>query len=268
MRTLLARAAEHFQATPVGDPTFGWGDRTIGARVIVGGAARWLRVVREHPDWITPNWWHGNADAGAISDVPRPEIFGTHEFQADAYQVRGELMSVLPGQAVSPAATLENEPELPVAWWADLRAAVDAIRRTPTDRGRSDQERVARRLGIFFGDRVDPTIDRWETAHGDLHWANLMVPELGIVDWELWGTEPAGFDAATLRCHSLLEPAIARRVHDTFVDILDTPDGVRSQLYVITWLLMRADHGDHPQLVLPLHRLANELIAELASTRR
>ena len=71
---------------------------------------------------------------------------------------------------------------------------------------------------------------------------------------------PVGYDAATLYCYSLLVPTIAKKVHDTFAAVLDTADGMRAQLLVVTRLLMRVHNGDHPDLAVPLHRLADGLI--------
>ncbi|MGH3885275.1 MAG: hypothetical protein ACRDSZ_01695 [Pseudonocardiaceae bacterium] len=67
-----------------------------------------------------------------------------------------------------------------------------------------------------------PTVTTWSTAHGDLQWANLTAPAPYLLDWEGWGIAPAGYDAATLYCYSLLAPNTARRVYETFTDILDT----------------------------------------------
>ena len=61
---------------------------------------------------------------------------------------------------------------------------------------------------------------------------------------EKWGKAPIGYDAATLYCYSLLVPSVADQVYKMFSDILNTRDGVIAQLYVITRLLRRIDHGD------------------------
>ena len=74
-----------------------------------------------------------------------------------------------------------------------------------------------------------------------------------ILDWEGWGLAPAGYDAATLYCHSLLVPAVARRVHAAFIDVLDSEAGRLAQLYVITRLLLRIADGDYADLAGPLH---------------
>lgn len=55
---------------------------------------------------------------------------------------------------------------------------------------------------------------------------------------------PAGYDAATLYCLSLLTPRTAKKAHDTFSKILDSPDGIRSQLHVIGRYLKRVEYGD------------------------
>ncbi|MFF5990652.1 MULTISPECIES: phosphotransferase [Prauserella] len=108
---------------------------------------------------------------------------------------------------------------------------------------------------------VDLHIRRWETIHNDLHWNNLLAPELGILDWEFWGRGPAGTDAASLYCYSLLVPDVARRVWRTFGTVLDTDDGQRALLWVAARLLHRATKlGDHPALITPLHELTAPLL--------
>lgn len=65
-----------------------------------------------------------------------------------------------------------------------------------------------------------------------LHWSNLTGPSLAILDWEGWGLALAGTDAATLHAYSLPVPEVAAQVHETFADILDTPDGLQARLLV------------------------------------
>lgn len=65
------------------------------------------------------------------------------------------------------------------------------------------------------GDRVDPAVEYWTVAHADLHWADLLEPSCVLVDWEGWGQAPAGYDVATLYVHSVLQPAVAKRVTGT-----------------------------------------------------
>jgi hypothetical protein len=91
-------------------------------------------------------------------------------------------------------------------------------------------------------------VHRWETIHGDLHWSDLLMPDFGLPDWELWGSVPASYDEATLYLFSLLTPAIAHRVGEVFRDVLDSPDGRRAQVYVAARILVRAGHGENADL--------------------
>jgi hypothetical protein len=88
-----------------------------------------------------------------------------------------------------------------------------------------------------------------------------MGPRLAILDWEYWGRAPAGLDAATLYCHSLIVPSVAERVRATFADILDSPPGRLAQLAVVDHLLTREAQRDGSELVLPLHDLADRILA-------
>ena len=129
-----------------------------------------------------------------------------------------------------------------------------------TNRTITTQEKITGRLLSFFGSAVDSIVTRWTTAHGDLNWTNLTAPSVGILDWESFGTAPAGYDAATLYCLSLLAPDTAKKVHDAFPDILDSPDGIRSQLHVIGHYLKRVEYGDFTDLADSLHQHARILV--------
>lgn len=262
LRAALSTAGEHFGLTLSGAPVFGWHDRTIGSRATAAGGRRWLRVTAENYRWASGDHWSGNADAAAITDLPKPRLIDVCEWDDTPDRVRAELMTLLPGEVCSATDELRARLDLPAQWWSGLRRALDHLARTRTSRVAVDQATITRRLAVFFGDAVDPTVREWTTTHGDLHWSNLLSPRLGILDWESWGSAPAGFDAATLYCHSLLVPEAASCVRNAFADQFDTPDGVRSQLYAITRLLLRIERGDHPDLAVPLHRHASSLIGQ------
>lgn len=262
MRQLLDRAADKFELNTVGTPTMGWNDRSIcSAATAHDGSRRWLRVVTEHLSWAGGDWWTGNADATAISDVAKPRVIDIRDWTDDGRAVRAETMTYLAGHPCSSTPELRSHITLTAQWWAELSRSLDHLAAFPTRRRAVGQDRVSTRLQVFFGDQIDTRVQRWTTAHADLHWANLMAPEFAIVDWELWGRAPFGYDAATIYCCSLLSPDIAATVRATFGDILDSPDGVLAQLYVITRMLLRAEQGDHPDLVIPLHHHARGLLA-------
>jgi Phosphotransferase enzyme family len=256
MRGNLDRAAGHFGLTVCGQPVFGWRLRSIGARVAGADGQRWLRVASDYPEWASGDGWVGNADANVLAMQAKPQVLDVLEWEAGRAQ-RAELMTLLPGRAVSATDVLRQAVDLPQSWWEQLRRAIEELRVTGTQRVSTDQELVTRRAGDAFGE--DLRIERWETVHGDLHWANLLAPDLGILDWELWGRGPVGTDAATLLCHSLLVPAVASQVRATFADILDAPAGRTAQLAVAARMLARVEGGDYPDLEGPLRRHAAAL---------
>ncbi|MEW1660655.1 aminoglycoside phosphotransferase [Streptomyces sp. NPDC093707] len=261
LRAALEHAATHFGAAAIHEPVLGWKDRSIGARVRLSAPAeRWLRVVWANPQWANGPWWLGNESATHLTGIPKPRMLASQEWDNQGLRLRAELMTLVPGTPCSPTPELRTTPDLPEHWWESLRGSLDRLRDHSTDRRATDQQTVTRRLRVFFGDRIDPEVTHWTTAHGDLHWNNLHGPTFSLLDWEGWGLAPAGYDAAGLYCQSLLEPAVARRVHEVFADILDTPDGIRAQLFAITRLLSRADAGEFTDLVIPLHQHADRLL--------
>lgn len=253
----LRLAADHFGVDIAGGPRHGWWDRSVSAPVTRGGNDLWLRVVSEDQQWATGDHWTGIQDANQITGVPKPNVLDSWEWDEWRRQ-RADLMTRLPGRPCSPTDVLHTALDFSDTWWDQLRAAVQAIARTPTSRVSISPTDLASRMHDRYGDHAEVRAPAWETVHGDLHWGNLLDP-VGIVDWELWGTGPAGTDAATLYAYSLLVPDVAQRVHDTFAHILDTHTGRFAKLYVAARLLRRADHGDHPELRESLSELIGRL---------
>lgn len=255
MRHNLQQAAEHFDVVVVGDPVFGWRQRSAGAAVRSAEGPRWLRVVTEDAEWAEGDWWTGNADANAIGEVRKPRVLGLVQWDVtEGRRQRAELMTYVPGQRCSDTDALHTELDLPDQWWADLRRTVEVVRAVPTERMRDDEPAIRKAVRDALG--TEPGISRWETVHGDLHWANLLQPRFALLDWELWGRGPAGTDAATLYCYSLLAPKTAARVWETFSDVLDSADGRAALRYAASRALHRVDMGDHPDLEEALHDLA------------
>ncbi|MGI9003543.1 MAG: phosphotransferase [Pseudonocardia sp.] len=261
MRHNIARAADSFAVAVTGATVFGWRLRSIGAPAAGTYGACWLRVVSEEPRWARGYAWTGNLDANSIVGVAKPHVLDVVEWSERDWRIqRAEVMTVVPGAPCSATDVLRSEPDFSVAWWSDLRRCLDTLAVTSTERTHADQERVTGRIRGRFGGVVDTTVTHWATVHGDLHWSNVMRPDFGVLDWELWGRGPAGTDAATLLCHSLLVPEVVEAVRTLFADVLDTPTGRVAQLYVIARLLRRIDGGDYPDLAEPLGRLASHLL--------
>jgi hypothetical protein len=258
MHENLSHAADHFGLTVTDAPRLGRLDRSISAPVQATGRRLWLRVVSEDTQWTDGEFWTGNLDANVFTTLSKPRVLDVYEWEEWRRQ-RAELMTLVPGSPCSPTDALRHAIELPDQWWAELRSTVEVVAAAPTGRVHADQALVTGRIQQYFGNSVNPVVRHWETVHGDLHWANLMGPDFGLLDWELWGRGPAGTDAATLLCHSLLVPEAAERVRETFGHVLDTDAGQLAQLYAAARLLHRIDKGDHPDLCTPIKKLVETL---------
>jgi hypothetical protein len=263
MRLNLARAAEKFGLSVTGAPVFGWRLRSIGAVAHDPNGARWLRVVSEQPQWATGEFWTGNQDANTLTGLPKPVVLASTEWdQAGWRSQRAEVMTLLPGEPCSYSDVLRTEVELSDKWYSELRRSLHRLASVPTTRITVTQTRVNGLVRAAFGQHRTLHVNRWETVHGDLHWSNLLQPQLGILDWEMWGQGPAGTDAASLYCYSLLNSDMAHRVHDEFAEILDSPDGVVAQLWVVARLLKRIKNSDDfPDLETPLRNHSETLVS-------
>ncbi|MFZ0121717.1 MAG: aminoglycoside phosphotransferase [Pseudonocardiaceae bacterium] len=265
----FAKAAAAADAIPVGDPLFGWSDRSMGSRVRTAAGDRWLRMVVEQQAWADGDFWTGNGAANVITRVAKPSVIAHWEWQDGTWMVRAELMTLAEGTPRSNTPELRRPIELAASWWVELRTSLRALAEVPTQRTHLQQADVTRRLAVFFGDRPgEMTVSRWTAAHTDLHWANLLAPQCVLVDWEGWGLAPVGYDAACLYVHSLLQPDVADRVRAELGEQLDTRDGLISQLYVTTRLLLRVEQGDYPGMAIPLHRSAEWVIERLSASSR
>ncbi|MFD6097122.1 phosphotransferase [Nocardiopsis flavescens] len=245
------RAAHHLGAVadPAAPPGPGSGGHTRSGPVTTdGGEAGWLRV------WCAPRArgavWEGPALAAHLLDerVPRPALLAEAAWDGEddgRWAVQAHLYERLSSPPLSPGPVPHRLPDLDERWWDGLAEAVDAIRAVPPhpERGVVDQAYVNRIPDIlpeFAGE--DLAVEHWETAHGDLHWANLTAAPLRIIDWEGWGTAPAGFDAALLYTYSLPVPEAARRVRAEFSGLLDTPAGRLAQLAVAAEVVQAAPY--------------------------
>ena len=60
---------------------------------------------------------------------------------------------------------------------------------------------------------------------------------------------------------------IAKQVRAELHELLEHRDGLISQLYVTTRMLLRIEHGDYPNLAVPLHRNAEHVLRRLSGRR-
>jgi aminoglycoside phosphotransferase (APT) family kinase protein len=126
------------------------------------------------------------------------------------------------------------------------------------------QDLISRRISAF-APQINPEVTEWSIAHGDLHWANLTIPKLYILDWEGWGIGPRGLDSATLWAFSLAVPSLAARICQEFAEHFNSRSGKIAQLFMCVELLrMIETFGDHPSLKEPIIDAAAVVTRELS----
>lgn len=259
----LRWAADQFNVRPASEVIHTSRYHSVGARVHTGEEDAWLRVVYDDPEWGIGDYLGGNVSANDIQGVPKPCVKQWKEWEDNGRRLRGELNTFVSGSVLSSSMVPTIEPELSNDWLAQLRAALNAIAAHPLPHQGLDPDYLNHGLMAFFGVTVDFMAVPWTTAHNDLHWANITAPDLFILDWETWGRAPAGYDAATLYCTSLLCPETAKRVYGALASVLDTPSGRIATLAVAVRLLRFIDCGDHLPLARPLRDHAHGVVQEL-----
>lgn len=264
LRGYQHRAAAEFGSTVVGADHWGWRLRSLSAEVSGPGGPRWLRVGTERESDLPHPCWDGMPTSTAVAGVPKPTVLSSVDWVAEGTRqprrVRADIMTLMPGRPCADREPLHAELDVPDTWWAELRGAVDVLRATPSDREVSRWS-ISPLIREAYGDEVAQRMaaTEWETVHGDLHWNNLLRPQLGIIDWEMWGRGPVGTDPACLYCTSLLAPETARRVWRLFEDVLDTPAGRTALFRAAARLLHRAPR-EFPELTVPLEQLVDRYL--------
>ncbi|MCX4462367.1 hypothetical protein OOK58_59275 [Streptomyces sp. NBC_01728] len=247
MRAHQQRAAQALAVDVWTEGEFwGWAGRTLGAPArTAAGQPAWLRLVAVPADKATGKLWEGAVSAQqALGDLDgrRPALLGVHDETEDGTAYRAELSAGVDEPVLSLTPVLHEDLGLPDSWWTELAGALDKLSATTTDRVTVRPQYMERAIPQFVGIPV-PDAPCWNTAHGDLHWANLTAP-LRILDWEGWGQAPAGFDCAMLYAYSLLDPGTAARVRAVF-PVLGTADALAAEATVCAMLLQTVDRGDN-----------------------
>lgn len=246
-------AARKLGAEPEGPLRFGWQNRTASGVASRLGERYWLRLQTHPKDRLPGRLWTGNKSSSQIVGVRKPEVVDEVQWSTQETEYRAEVMTFVDQAVVSSTPNLTSHIELTATWLSELKEALTAVRSVATERVNTRQDLVTRRITERFGSGVNTTVAEWDTAHGDLHWANITLPSLWILDWEGWGLAPKGFDVALLRGYSLGVPQVARQLKDVFEDELESPEGLLSRAFVCAELMRMIElYGDHPDLKNPL----------------
>lgn len=256
-------AVREFGVEPLGTPIHTSRLHSVGCRVLDAGEDAWLRVVYDDPEWGDGDFLGHNVAANEIHGVRKPAVKRWADWEDSGRRMRGELSTFVADVAISTGMTPTVEPALSERWLADLDAALQALAVHPLPKSGMDASYVNDGIRAFFGIEIDVAAVPWTTAHCDLHWGNLTAPRLAILDWEMWGKAPAGYDAATLLCSTLAYPHATESIRRTLKLFLDTPSGRVATLAAAVRFLRFADGGELTDLALPVRRLGELAIAQL-----
>jgi hypothetical protein len=256
-------AAQKLDVERVGRPLHTSSFHSVGCRVLDAGEYAWLRVVYDDPEWGDGDYLGHNVAANDIRGVPKPTVKRWSEWEDNSRRMRGEVSTFVADAAISTGMAPLEEPILTEQWLTDLDQALRAVSAHLVPDHGLDASYVNDGIRAFFGIEVDVAAVPWTTAHCDLHWGNLTAPGLVILDWEIWGRAPAGYDAASLLCTTLTYPNSAERVRRALAHFLDTPSGRVATLAAAVRFLRFADGGELTDLALPVRRLGQVVVEQL-----
>jgi hypothetical protein len=245
---------------------YGWRGKSVGFPTVDGSA--WIRLTNRPLDRINERTWTGDECASVLSGVSKPELLRSYRWTDVGLQIvwKADEMTIVGDPPIAPDPYVVIAPRLGEDWWAVLTASLESLALSKTGRVAVRQDLISRRISEVSGRRVDPAVDEWRPAHGDLHWANLAAPRCVILDWEGWGSGPRGYDAALLWAFSLGVSSLADEILGRFREDFATRTGTLARLFVCSELLhMVGTYGDHPFLEGPLKLASDDLIRQLSS---
>ncbi|MGW4030593.1 phosphotransferase [Streptomyces sp. NPDC004838] len=252
------RAAKAMGVALQGPQAWGWRGRTLGRQAVhPAHGVCWLRLLSAPAEKVGGKLWEGTELAArTFPTVPKPQLFGVHDWTDTAHAYRAELTQFIHEPVLSADPVLRQEIELPNTWFTAVRGTLASVAAARTDRIAVRQEWIDRAVPQFTGHPA-PRVEFWECAHGDFHAANITT-DATVLDWEAWGLAPRGYDAALMVAYSQLAPNTAARMRHEFRELLESSAGRAAMLVACTDLLQSASRGDHPDLTGKLHALVEE----------
>jgi hypothetical protein len=221
------------------------------------GTRSWIKVTgRHHPDGDA---MRGNEiAAGSLAGLPKPAVLGHAEWRSRGIHWRALQMTLAPSPAVETTPWPGERARMVTDGWIEqLRDALDDLGRVPGDGSHLPPDQLGSLIRSRFGVAAPRVADEWRVSYCEAHWANLTAPQLTLLDWELWGLAPRGYDGALIVAFSAADPPLMRRLETAFADDLQTPSGRVARLAACAQLLGWIEMGlIHPGLRGPLEQLA------------
>ena len=236
---------------PVGSPSFGWNNKSIGSAVRTrSGSIFWAKMFSAPCEKAMGREWEGEKTAAHWPVPWKPKLHQVYEFGEDIRTqliITDKLSGAIIGESqhkISPHGAVSDE------FLIELREALRWLRGVSTDRVNTRFDLVRRRVSERWGINLDYSDCVWETIHGDLHWKNIAGPRLEIIDWEGWGIGLQHQDLAFLIALSGLDQILASRIRRVFRGSVVARSLTLAELFVTAELLrVSENYGDHPDLV-------------------
>lgn len=236
---------------PIGEPAFGWNEKSVGSEVIDSkGNTFWAKMFSAPAGRAKGREWEGEKLAAHWVHAWKPRVRCLHEFGEEertqfivSDKIKGHILGEHPHH-------LRDNAYVSDEYLLQLREALKSLKCISTDRVNTRFDLVRRRVFERWELNIKYLDCSWETIHGDLHWQNLSGPSLEIVDWEGWGIGLQHQDLAFLIAFSSLNDDLVRRIRTTFRGSTVGHSLALAELFVTAELLRMAEnYGDHPELV-------------------
>lgn len=229
-------ACRRLRVRPLQNPIRGFGSKSCGGEVeLTDGGAGWLKV-SGIPRGSVNVRRERERSAGTFG-IRTPRILAATAWGAGGIDWYAVLMPQVSSPTIKQFVDAGGSLAQDDRWIGLLRTALAQIAAIPTTQHRLTRAYVAQTILTRFGPDAPNVATEWRTAHGDLNWTNLTVPDLVVYDWETWGLAPRGYDEAYLMVHSIEDVSFMDRLEREFADDFSTQSGCVSLLVACAEML-------------------------------
>lgn len=219
------RACRRLRVTPLSDRLHGFNAKSCGGLVrSADDSLQWLKLSGV-PRGTTNMRREREKSMPVLDGLRTPQVLATTTWRSRGVEWYAVAMTPVSSPTVRDfldgGGSLAHDED----WLGRLRATLGQLASIPTTHRCLSEPYVAAAIRERFGAEAPTVATEWHTAHGDLSWANLTVPDLVLYDWETWGLAPRAYDAAYLMVQSIWNIDLMHRLEHEFRDEFATPSG-------------------------------------------
>jgi hypothetical protein len=219
------RACRSLRVTPMPDRIHGFQAKSCGGLVrSADGSPQWLKVSGVPLGTTNPRREREKA-MPVLDGLRTPQVLATLTWRSRGIEWWAVAMTPVSSPTVRDFLDGGGSLAHDEAWLGRLKATLGQLARIPTTHRYLSEPYVAAAIRERFGPDAPTIATEWHTAHGDLSWPNLTVPDLFLYDWETWGLAPRGYDAAYLMVQSIWNIDLMHRLEREFAGEFATPSG-------------------------------------------